>query len=322
MVEMDLTNRCQLKCKFCTFKYIDDRSDIDTEKAEKAIFDMAKMGVKAINFTGGGEPTLHKDFNRIVLFAKRCGLDVGLFTNGFNLSIGACDAILSSCHWVRISVDASDNSEFENIKCVKNGFSKVEDSIRLLLDRKAVLNSKTDIGVGYVITQDNYNHIYDFAKYFLKEDFRGLKYIQYKPMIDNCFEDNHIERRWWKEEVEPLLLKSMELDNRVVINYYKFNDLVSDIEREYDVCYGHSFSPCLGATGDLWVCTHLRNIDGYSFGNINTQDFEEIWKSQNREKVVKNIDISRCQKYCRNNEINKVLYQLRHGGEEGHYNFI
>jgi MoaA/NifB/PqqE/SkfB family radical SAM enzyme len=107
-----------------------------------------------------------------------------------------------------------------------------------------------------------------------------------------------------------------------VINYYKFNDLVSDIEREYEVCYGHEFCPCIGATGDVWVCTHLRHIGGYSFGNLNNHSFKWIWESKERQEVIKKIDLKRCQKYCRNNEINKVLYQLKHGGEEGHFNFI
>jgi cyclic pyranopterin phosphate synthase len=319
MVEMDLTNRCQLKCNFCTFKYLNDKSDIDTQVAKSAIMEMSNLGVKSINFTGGGEPTLHKDFEEIIKCASGYGIDIGLFTNGYSLTDSMIDTILNHCHWVRISVDASNKKSFFETKRVV-GFNKTYENIMRLHKRKAYLGSPTDIGVGFVITKENYKDIPDFVN--LWRIFQDIKYIQFKPVIDNCFENNHIEKEWWKNEVEPLLLKEMEEDDRVVINYYKFNDLVSDIEREYDVCYGHQFCPCVGATGDVWVCTHLRGIEGYSFGNLNDTKFDKIWKSQQRQDVIKRIDLSKCQKYCRNNEINKVLYQLKHPDRGQHENFI
>lgn len=323
MVEMDLTNRCQLKCDFCTFKYIKDRSDIPRNSAICALFEMSRMGVKAVNFTGGGEPTLHKDFNLILLYAKDFGLDIGLFTNGYNVSLSTADTILQTCRWVRVSVDTHDGKTSKEIKGVANSFRNAIKSINLLICRKEYIGSDTDIGVGYVITPKNYMHIEDFVEELSREKIpEKVRYIQFKPMIDNLFEDSHIESTWWNDEVKPRLDRVMTKYPNVVINLYKFNDLVSDIEREYDICYGHNFSPCIGATGDVWVCTHLRDIDGFSLGNINTQSFKEIWNSEKRKEVIKKIDLKKCQKYCRNNEINKVLYQLKHGGAEGHYNFI
>lgn len=40
MVEFDLTNRCQLKCNFCTFDYIKDNSDMPVETALCALDDL------------------------------------------------------------------------------------------------------------------------------------------------------------------------------------------------------------------------------------------------------------------------------------------
>ena len=316
---MDLTNRCQLKCDFCTFKYMKDKSDINSEVAMKAIQDMVNMGVKSINFTGGGEPTLHKDFCGIAKFASQYGIDLGLFTNGYSLSKDTIDTIVDNFHWVRVSIDASNKESFIKTKGV-DGFDKTINSVKALCKAKKSRDSKCDIGVGFVITPSNYKEIYFFAELFAK--MTEIKYIQYKPVIDNLFENRHLEKDWWKGKVEPLLNKTMKDFPKAVINYYKFNDLISDIEREYEVCYGHEFCPCIGATGDVWVCTHLRHIGGYSFGNLNNHSFKWIWESKERQEVIKKIDLKRCQKYCRNNEINKVLYQLKHGGEEGHYNFI
>lgn len=311
MVEIDLTNRCQLKCKFCTFRYLNDKFDIPRSDICKAITEMANMGVKAINFTGGGEPTLHKDFCSILGHAAEYGLDVGLFTNGYNLTDEMIEKILRCCSWVRVSIDAATDKTFFESKGV-NGLQRTLDNVKKLHDKKIYFGSPTDVGVGFVITRENYKEIHQFVEAF--KDLNRLKYIQFKPCIDNVFEDTKTEAKWWEEEVKPRLLQAMAKNSKVVTNYYKFNDLVSDIGREYDVCYGHQFCPCVGATGDVWVCTHLRGFPEYSFGNIKGKDFsfENIWNCRKRQDVIKSIDLSKCQKYCRNNEINKVLYMLKH----------
>jgi MoaA/NifB/PqqE/SkfB family radical SAM enzyme len=310
MVEFDLTNKCQLKCNFCTFDYIEDKSDIPMNIAIKCLKDLKKCGVKSVNFTGGGEPTLHPDFWWICGYAVLLGLDVGVFTNGLK----EFDPLMyAGCRWVRFSIDAGCKETFKKIKGV-DGFDKTLENIS-----KIRRDDFTTVGIGFVITPDNYQDIKLFSDISKTMD---IDYVQYKPMIQNCFANGQISSKWWKEEVEPRLEEVMVDNPKAVINLYKFNDLVSDIERDYKICYGHNFCPCIGATGDVWVCTHLRNIDGYSFGNLKEASFQDIWGSNRRKEVIKKIDLTKCQQYCRNNEINKVLYQLKHTDDKGHYNFI
>jgi MoaA/NifB/PqqE/SkfB family radical SAM enzyme len=314
MIEFDLTNRCNLRCNFCTFEYIKDRSDIDTDAALRAIDDFAEMGVKAINFTGGGEPTLHKDFLKIVQHAKARGLSIGLFTNGLALNEELCIALPKCCDWIRVSIDCASEDMFKKTKTVY-GLSRVRYNTSLLVKHKG----SCAIGTGFVITRTNYKEIPAFSLFS-----RGLSvdYAQYKPEIMNCFHDRDTETEWWITEVKPLLDEVMNDNDKAVINLYKFDDILACADREYDICYGHNFVPCVGATGDVWVCTHLRNIEGFTFGNIVTERFKDIWSSEKRKEVIGRIDLSKCQLYCRNNEINKVLWALKTNDKKGHYNFI
>jgi MoaA/NifB/PqqE/SkfB family radical SAM enzyme len=64
-----------------------------------AIDDMVKLGVKAINWSGGGEPTLHPDFAYFVDYAAFKGLKQGLFTNAYK-DIPLQDRF----SWIRISL--------------------------------------------------------------------------------------------------------------------------------------------------------------------------------------------------------------------------
>ena len=130
------------------------------------------------------------------------------------------------------------------------------------------------------------------------------------------------EAKWWTTNVLPLSTKVFKVNKKAVINLYKFNDLISNIDREYEVCYGHQFCPCIGATGDIWLCTHMRDIQGFSLGNLNKNTFKEIWNGKQRRRVIKKIDFDKCQFGCKNNECNKILYQLKHPNPKGHYNFL
>lgn len=105
LLELALTNACSANCPWCFFKKQNNekRSFIDTEHLLRAIRGLKMLGLRAINFTGGGEPTLHPDFERIVLYARKLDIFCGLFTNGLQ-------KIPSSWHfsWIRISITDRD----------------------------------------------------------------------------------------------------------------------------------------------------------------------------------------------------------------------
>ena len=319
LVEFDLTNRCNHKCDFCTFDYIKDRSTIDMTIVTKTLDEFSKYGVKAINWTGGGEPLLHKDFSKIVTYANSLGIDQGLFTNGSLLNKENSEAILKTHSWIRISIDAGTKETYKNIRKVDD-FDLVLNKIQELITLKKKMNSTTSIGIGFVITPENFIEMWDFAK-LIRTLY--VDYGQYKPCIKNFNSKEQIDSNWWYNDIIPILEDICRCTPKAVVNFYKLNDLIeSNFDKKYKECYGHIFCPCIGATGDVWVCTHLRGIDGYSFGNLNEQSFEEIWTSSKRQEVIKKINLDICQFCCKNNEINKILYQIKNPNKETHYNFL
>lgn len=319
LVEFDLTNRCNHKCDFCTFSYIKDRSVLSTEVAKNTVEELAKGGVKAINWTGGGEPLLHKDFVDIIRYTHSLGIDQGIFTNGSILSDTIIDALLNTHSWVRISVDAATKETYKHIRHV-NDFDNVINNIRKLVTAKEKIKSSTTIGIGFIITPTNYTEIKEFSK--LIKDLR-VDYGQFKPCIKPFNEKEQISSKWWKEEIIPILEEVFDENERAVVNLYKLTDLVeSSFDRIYKKCYGHIFCPCIGASGDVWLCTHMRGLSKYSLGNLNNNTFDNIWNSKKRKDVIKEIDFNLCQFCCKNNEINKILYQIKHPDKNFHYNFL
>ncbi len=77
-----VTSRCNLKCKHCPWwKW--DINEVDTERWFKALRDARKQGVIHL-ILEGGEPTIRKDINKIINYAKELGMLVMMITNGTN----------------------------------------------------------------------------------------------------------------------------------------------------------------------------------------------------------------------------------------------
>lgn len=319
LVEFDLSNRCNHRCDFCTFSYVKDRSTIDSSVVIRSVEEFAAGGVSAINWTGGGEPLIHKDFCSIIKRTHSLGIDQGIFTNGALLNDEIIDTLLDTHSWVRISIDAASRETYKQIRKVDD-FDKVMNNIKKLVAAKKRKNSQTTIGIGFIITQFNFTEIWGFSE-MIKE--LGVDYGQYKPCIKGFNDKEQISPEWWKNVIKPVLEKVFDDNKKAVVNLYKLTDLIeSSFDKSYDKCYGHVFCPCIGASGDVWLCTHLRGMPQYSLGNLNNSTFHEIWNSKKRDEVIKEIDFNICQFCCKNNEINKILYQIKHPDKKSHYNFL
>tara|TARA_B100000989_G_scaffold296053_1_gene278427 strand:- start:379 stop:642 length:264 start_codon:yes stop_codon:yes gene_type:complete len=85
---------------------------LDKITFEKLIKDLVKTDIKAINWTGGGEPTQNPFLGEGIKFIKKnSNVEMGMFTNGTLLErFDLFEIIVNSLKWIRISVDAGEAS--------------------------------------------------------------------------------------------------------------------------------------------------------------------------------------------------------------------
>ena len=84
-LQVSPTNRCNIRCQFCS---VDERTlslEWDVEDLKQAIFKFVTLGIKTVEFSGGGDPTLFKHLPELVSFCKKFGLKLGMITNGILL---------------------------------------------------------------------------------------------------------------------------------------------------------------------------------------------------------------------------------------------
>ncbi len=315
LVEMDLSNTCNHHCTFCNFSHLIDRSVLTKEVGYKIVGQLRMCGVKAINWTGGGEPLTNPYFPSIFTYAKSVGMEQGLFTNGALIKEEHIEVLLQTQRWIRFSIDAATPSTYYSIRG-KNEFENVLQNVRTMVRVRNEMRYDTQIGIGFVITKENYTEIDKFADLITK---LGVDYGQYKP----CISSEHTNATWWECEVKPYLEQVFATNVKATINLYKFNDLSENqFDKPYLLCYGHVFCPCVGAEGKVYVCNQMRGKEEYCMGDLHTHSFEEIWKGKKRQEAIGRIDVGRCPPFCKNNEINKMLYHIRHPNKNTHYNFL
>jgi len=342
LVEVDPSNACNHGCHFCISSYIHlpeskglrtyDKSIMPKETLMMLCKDLADMEVRAVNWTGGGEPTINPGLKDTIEYLGRRNVKMGMFTNGTLLEKhNLYETMLQYMSWIRVSVDAGVSETYNSIRrTVKNksDWSVMLHNLRNLLKLRG--NVKIDrayaamprkltlptIGVGFVITPDNFTEIIDFAKVFSEY---SVDYCQFKPEIVNLEREDGVQRglEFWENRV-MLLLEEVKviLGDKYQINDYKLEDLKNgnDFGRTYKKCLSSQLQPCIGADGEVYVCTNLRGYKEYSYGNINDKSFKEIWEDvETRQSVMYRIEeekFKNCTQLCKPHESNKMMWTL------------
>ena len=107
-LQLALTDKCNLNCDFCSVK---NRAGDELEASQ--IFHVLSSPVfgalKGVEITGGGEPTLYPDIDRIIKhIVLDYGLRVGLITNGIALMKNVSVDTMSFLSWIRVSLNGLD----------------------------------------------------------------------------------------------------------------------------------------------------------------------------------------------------------------------
>lgn len=132
IADIKLTYRCNLNCWQCPWKNLPKDNEIDIYKWGHIFEKFYKMGVR-IAVLEGGEPTLRKDLNELILIAKRIGLKVIVVTNGTN-QLNDYEP-----HLFIVSVDGTEQV-YDKIRG-KGSFSKVIQNIKNVKKNKLALTT-------------------------------------------------------------------------------------------------------------------------------------------------------------------------------------
>jgi radical SAM protein with 4Fe4S-binding SPASM domain len=295
-VELSLTNRCNLKCVYCSDSKLRDEQGHGEELNKDTLFrffdDLKAGGTKGVVIEGGGEPTIHREFSDVVKYLCEIGLAAGLITNGTRF---IDPEILKHFEWIRVSVDASNDTEWKNLKG-PDLFSEVMKNIHTYAQYCPT------VGVGYVVTKNNVSEVENFI---LRVKQLGVSYVQFRPVIDNP------ELTPSEDDLNYLKLYQAE-DFAIIIDGMTENATSGNNNLP---CKAHSLTTVVTADGSVYICGRL-NIHSWlsPIGNIKNSSFSDIWQSSERKKQADQVlDPEYCKEHCpqcRISKFNSLLTRL------------
>ena len=162
-VQLIPTNKCNLKCSFCSCGNDDRGSEMTKEQAINIANQLKKLGTEGVTITGGGEPLLWPYINDLLVNLSALGIKTGLVTNGVLLSKQNPD-ILNNLTWCRIS----------------QGDTREKWEPRFLDRLSGIINQTTNVGwaFSYVVSdKPNLFKIIDLLEFANEYNFTHVRLV-------------------------------------------------------------------------------------------------------------------------------------------------
>jgi len=283
-VQLNPTNRCPLRCSFCSCENRDKMLELDFERAKDIISQFKKLGTKAITITGGGDPLAYSHINELIEFIHDLQINISLVTNGVlfkNLKIENVNKIT----WCRISI--SDEHIIDGDKLTDYLSIPIDWAFSYVLCNKK-LNEDNIRSAIKIATKYNFTHI----------------------RIVNDILDKSINI----EDVKILVDRLGLLKDKIIYQGRK------EYTKGNKKCLISLLKPNIGADGNIYPCCGVQyaktNPDlNYSSDFSMGTDILDIYNNQ------KYFDGSICSK-CYYSEYNDVLSMMWNACDLMHANFI
>lgn len=307
------TNKCNHNCNFCSYDPLQgdllirdelNRTDeIPKEKMHETIDNLREMGVKAVTYSGGGEPLIYLHIEETMQRTLDYGINLSIITNGQKLNGKKAD-ILSQANWVRVSSDASDAKSFSEIRRVpEEWFYELTANIRNFAKIK---NPECELGINFVVHKNNSSQIYRGAGHFKN---LGCNHIKITPMWISNFREYH---KPIKESVLEQIAKAKQDFQDKNFNVYDTYEGdfsgVSVSERGYNRCYIMQTTPVIAANCKVYFCHDKAYASSGILGSIKDKSFKDLWFSKEAAEIFKKFNPKEsCQHHCANDSKNILV---------------
>lgn len=262
--QIDLSNYCNLSCMFCTHNKDHLKRDvIDVLLLDKILKKLFLHGCKGIEYTGGGEPLTHPDFEKIIIKTHE-KFDVGLVTNG-TLIKKYNNELWSKFDWIRVSINSGPKNYLKIHS--KNKFNDVMDGLSIL-DKNCSF-----FGISYIYSGQDVSDVVELIIELRK--YKNLKYIRIEKDVLKPTPDRYT--------VQDILSSVKSQINPNVSILFQINRDVHISNK----CMMYKIKPRIDVYGNFYPCcvAHYKKI--HFMGSVLNFDFN---------KDV-SIDTNRCP-YC------------------------
>lgn len=319
------TNYCNHKCYYCSYAdsalglrdSVNRQDQIPWEKMQEIISDITEMGVKAVTFSGGGEPLVYPYIVEAMQKVLSAGIDLSIITNGQMLQ-GERAEVLSHAKWVRVSFDSANAGTYAKVRSLP--LEAFDEVCANLSGFSRIKQRSCELGVNFVINHENADQVYEMAK-LVKE--LGVNHIKYTARVTRDLFTYHEPFRQDVIQQIHRAKSDLEEDGFRVINKYEGDfDSALLFRRCYDKCYINRIFTVIAADSKVYFCHDKAYVKEGVVGDLSTQSFKELWFSEETVRRYQEFDPQQeCNHHCvydDRNELLNTFFSL----ERNHINFI
>lgn len=230
-----ITFRCNYACKMCTQEGIESMKELSAKEWDKIFVDIEKNFPDSTLILLGGEPTLHKDFVKILERATYRNIHKHVVTNGFFLEKFLPDIKKNYCG-VTISIDGIGETH-NKIRNHKNAFEKAEAALKKMYEmNQNLLPGEKPLwyNINFVMLPDNIDEIYDFIDRMLQ--YKPQDVVLNHPRYVSNLKDNEMHsvmaKLYNKPYAQRLMLREDITFSKDYVN--RLNEIIKDVKKKYD----------------------------------------------------------------------------------------
>jgi len=324
-VRVKPTNVCNHNCWYCAYrkeniqlgKDMAIKDHIPREKMQEIVGDFAAMGVKAVTFSGGGEPLCYPYLTETLGALAASDIRFAALTNGAKLRGEVAELFAHHGTWVRVSMDGWDGPSYAKYRGVsEKEFAKVMDS----LEEFKKLGGSCYLGVVIIVDETNAGHVYEMIG---KLKDTGVNSVKVSPCIvsNDGEECNAYHRPYFGKVGEQIdrAVSGFASEQFEIFNGY--GEQLTTFEKSYTWCPYIQINPVIGADLNVYSChDKAYNLDEGLICSIREQSFREAWLKDKSQFF--RINPSRdCAHHCVVNDKNKMILEYL-DSDPGHVMFV
>ena len=268
--DIEITRKCNLKCKFCYSSSGTPLADELKYSEIIQVIDSAKnLGAKTITLTGG-EPLLYPDFFDLVEYINNYSMSVLFFSNGTLITKDVAKKLISAGTFPCISLESTISDIHDDLVGVKGSHKKTIEGIYNLIDAGYTTNMPLTINA--VVTSINLKYLNELWLWALNKNIEPFLL----RLIPTGRSKNQNELQITPGQMRELIEKISKIKG-FQPNIPFFGD---------SGCVKHHISCYVNSEGYVQPCSGLSVF----CGNVRVNSLESIIKNSPILKAMRNIN--------------------------------
>ena len=312
--EIHWTSNCNYDCIHCSYGSRRKSTNyLKKDIIETLIKELVSVRCKAVYLSGGGEPTMIKNWSIYADQLMLNNVEVALITNGVAIQEQYIPTV-QKMNYIAISIYSTKEERYKAI--TESNFFDRQFSLPKEIKKK---DSKVIVGARCVLNKINYDELYEIYHAAMEAEF---DYIIFIPAIDYEGKGEILEKKWnecikiiIKDNIDKFDHKRTNVKSLLnkSISHYSKTTYLNDIKYVTNECCSIKIGSNVffNYDGGVYLCQPDIGNKELEVGNLNDNCFIDIWNSPRHKEVINILNVrwsnGHCQN-CRSIAYNKAIY--------------